>query len=333
MSQQRSESTDSPIRFALPSKGRMQEETLQFLTKCGFTIKKKKREYIGKMEEFPEMDLIFHRQKDILRGIEAGALDFGILGLDMLKEYGKMNPNPDVFILHEDLNFGECSLSVAIPVQWKEADFGTVLKNHPNLRIATKFVRLVKNYLQQHFPRTSYEIVEGNGSLEVYPALGYADIIVDLVSTGDTLKANNLKEIDGGKILHSQAIFVANQKSLKNPQVKALAQILLEYIEATLRAKNFVQIFANIKNSNRQEIVEELFNHEETQGLDGPTISSIYMRDGNRWNDVHVIIHRNQLPKIMKILRKMGGSGIIVSPLLYIFEDEPDRVKRLLLFN
>ncbi len=319
--------TGIQIQMGIPSKGRMGKETKNFLNKCGLTVIRRKREYLGRILTIPEIQLIFQRQKDILRGVENESLSFGIIGYDLLKEYANLAGN-EVVILHDGLGFGKCTLELAIPEGWKEDSLVQILKNKKKIRIATKYTRLARQF--QEVCKDQFEIINGTGSIEVFPTLGYSDAIIDLVSTGQTIKDNRLKRISGGIILKSQAIFIGNRKMLKNPKILAVAKEILEYFEATIRANEYLQIFANMKESDPKKIAQALFSIPELAGLQGPTISPVYKKDGTLWNAIHIIVKKNQLQEAIQSLRKIGGSGVIVSPALYIFEEEPPQYLNLL---
>ncbi len=315
------------IRFALPSKGRMGTSTLKFLEKCGFRIHRKNRDYIGSIDLFPEVQIIFQNQTDIIRGVEGGSLSFGIVGYDLVQEF--VNPyNSETIIIHDNLEFGKCNLEIAIPEEWKAKSIEEIFTQNQKIRIATKFPRCTKRFLASY--ESQIQIVEGKGALEVYPALNYCDIIVDLVSSGETLQANRLKQVQNGSILSSQAVFIGNRSDLEQPEVLDIARQFLEYFEAFLRGKKYVQVFANMKEADPQVLTQKLFNLPELSGLQGPTISPIYTPSGQNWNAIHIIVSRKKLQNVICALRSIGGSGVIVSPTLYIFEEEPPCYRRLL---
>ncbi len=316
-----------PIRLALPSKGRMQDETQVFLKNCGFTITRKNRQYIGYLSGFEdEMVLVYNRQKDIIRGIVHGSIDMAIVGYDLVCEFVK--DLSKIVVIHEALGFGDCSLALAVPETWEIDDITDLQQRDGKLRVATKFPLLTTKFLNEN--NLKYELIQGEGSLEVYPALDYADVIVDLVSTGQTLKDNRLKQINGGTILESEAVFIGKIQSLKKPGVLRVAQELLEYFEARLRAERYVSLYANMRGNSPEKIVQKMFNQDGLAGLDGPTISPIINKSGEKMFAVHIIVERQNLQNAIKDLRKIGGSGVVVSPALYIFEEEPVRYKKLI---
>ena len=316
------------IRLAIPSKGRMELETEEFLKNCGFNIQRKKRQYLGFIREPLNIKLVYQRQLDIISGILNGSLEMGIVGYDLVLENLPSSKN-DLIIIHDALNFGKCSLEIAIPEDWPETSIEEIERKEEPLRIATKFSNLTQTFLNKY--EITYELIKGNGSLEVYPELDYSDIIVDLVSTGQTLKDNRLKRIKGGQIIASQAVLVGNRKALNNDPVLAIARELLEYIEATLRAQNFVSLFVNMKGKNSEEIAQAIFSKKGLEGLQGPTISPVFTKSGEKMFAVHVIVEKIRLQQAITNLRAIGGSGVVVAPTLYIFEKEPLRYKQLLI--
>ena len=196
--------------------------------------------------------------------------------------------------------------------------------------MATKFPELTSRFLAQN--QIPFSIVSAEGTLEIAPAIGYADMISDLVSSGQTLRDNRLRPLQDGVIQPSQAVLVANSAALKtNPQALAVARQLLEFIEAYLRAQNNLSIFANMRGESPEAIAGRIFAQKTIGGLNGPTISHIIHRDGDpNWYALHIIIHRDELFAAINELRAIGGSGVVVAPVTYIFEEEPPRYKAML---
>jgi ATP phosphoribosyltransferase len=316
-----------PIRLGVPSKGRMEIETQNFLKSCGFSLTRNNRQYIGYIQEPISIQLVFEHQEDIIRSISNGTIELGIVGYDLFKE---IIPNKDdkVLLIHDSLNFGTCNLEIAVPEIWPERSMQEIKeRGNDILKVATKFPKLTKNFLTaQDF---CFEIIEGKGSLEVYPELGRSDLIVDLVSTGQTLKDNHLKMVEGGTILNSQAVLIGSKKALMDPSVLKITRELIEYFEATLRAQKFVSVFVNIRGENEEEISKAIFAKKGLSGLQGPTISHVYSKTGKKMFAIHVIVEKEKLQLAIRNLREVGGSGVVVAQTLYIFEEEPLRYKKL----
>jgi ATP phosphoribosyltransferase len=324
----------STIRLSLPSKGRLQENSLSFLAAAGLSVfKPNPRQYQAQIPVLPELGVLFQRPGDIVVSVRQGSVDFGITGMDVIEEH--RGANGDILILHDALDFGHCSLMLAVPEAWTDVTNIRTLKefagtlDHP-LRVATKFPVLTERFLKRHdIPHT---LISAEGTLETAPTIGYADMISDLVSSGQTLQDNRLRALPDGLIQPSQAALIANRKSLQtNPTVLEMARRLLEYIEAHLRAKENLLVIANMRGETPEAIAQRLFTQTSVGGLQGPTISPVLTRESNQgWHSVSIIVRRDRLPQAIGELRSVGGSGIIVSPVTYIFEEEPPRYTAML---
>jgi ATP phosphoribosyltransferase len=323
------------IRLSLPSKGRLAQTALDFLAACGLEVDKTNpRQYAARIQALPGLIVLFQRPGDIVVSVRDGSIDFGITGMDMVAEL--RGENGMVLVLHDALNFGHCRLCLAVPEEWETvhtmADLAAHARALPRpLRVATKFPQLTGGFLARHTV-TPFTIIDAEGTLEVAPAIGYADIIADLVSSGQTLRDNRLRPLEDGTILPSQAVLIANRAALKTrPKVLKVARELLEFIEAHLRAENHVAVFANMRGTSPQAIARQMFAQETLGGLLGPTISPVVTRDGNpNWYDVHIIVRREKLFQAVAELRAIGGSGVVVTPVTYIFEEEPAHYRAML---
>ncbi|MCY3410780.1 MAG: ATP phosphoribosyltransferase [Candidatus Heimdallarchaeota archaeon] len=312
------------IRIGLPSKGRMYDRIFELFSDCGLTIRRENRRYLASIEEIPEIEVVFLRQEDIVEGVKSGVLSFGIAGLDLINEYS--NPKNETIIIHDELGFGRCTLEIAVPDSW---DISSVnkLSNGKTYRVASKFPQISAKFLQEK--KIPFEFVSGAGTLEVSPALGNADFIIDLVSTGQTLVDNRLKRLKDGTILSSEATFFANRINLSREEDLKIALLLLELFEATLRARNFLSVQANMRGEPN-EVMKRIFESDELSGLNGPTISPIYAKDGSDMFAMHIIASRRNLSKIINEIRELGGSGVVVSKVDFIFEETPQRYTILL---
>jgi len=212
----------SMITIALPSKGRMKEDASAIFERAGLPIVAvgNERSYRGKVDGHDDIEIAFLSASEIAREIGAGTVDFGVTGEDLIRE-GLADADRKVEISAR-LGFGHADVVVAVPEIWLDvdtmADLGDVAadfrsRHGRRLQIATKYWRLT----QQHFSGSHgiqlYRIVESLGATEGAPAAGQADIIVDITSTGSTLKANHLKILSDGVILKSEACLVRARKA------------------------------------------------------------------------------------------------------------------------
>ena len=317
----------------------MAELSFDFLEKCGLRVHRpNSRQYIASIPMYPNVEVILQRPGDIAIGVRQGSLDFGFVGYDLLSEKN-FGYEHKTLILHEALGYGRCTLNFAAP-NALGVDSVSDLKAYANqlaqagrtLRVATKFPKLTARFLEQHAIQP-FRLIDAEGTLEIAPTIGFADVIVDLVSSGQTLRDNNLHTLENGELLRSQMVLVANRTALRDrPDVLAIARVFLENIEAYLRAKDSVMVVANMRGESAEIIAQRMFDHPELSGLRGPTIAPIYTNNGNghRWFSISIAIKKVEMTQTISALRSIGGSGVIVTPALYIFEEEPKRYRAML---
>jgi ATP phosphoribosyltransferase len=323
------------IRLALPSKGRLQQPTLEFLAHCGFEVKPSAtRGYVGYIAALPQVTVLFQRPRDIVVSVAGGGVDFGITGYDVIAD---ANVNNATFVLHDALGYGKCRVVVAVPETWADvrtmSDLAARVRamSQP-LRVVTKYHHLTREFLRRHRIEP-FTLIDAEGSLEVVPEIGYADIIVDIAETGATLQQNRLRPIEDGLILHTQASLVANRDALRRPEVMDVAIELLEYFEAHRRAEGYFMVWANVRGHSLEEVGRVITTHTTLGGLQGPTIAPIYpnphsaaANPGAGWFAVNIVVGRSELTDAIEQLRAIGGSGVVVTPTTYIFEEQPSRV-------
>lgn len=331
------------IRLALPSKGPLAEPTLTLLAAAGLSVHHPNpRQYRATIPNLPGLTVLFQRPGDIVVSVRDGSVDFGITGGDMVAE--KKDAEGNMLTIHPALGFGQCTLNVIVPeagaiaesaaLRWETvatmADLLAVQHSLGRpLRVATKFPRQAKVFFAQHGVE-AVEFISAEGTLEIAPVIGYADLITDLVSTGTTLRDNRLKPLSNGQVMASQACLVANRASLKRQAALVMARSLLEFIVAHLRARDNVSVFANIRGNSPDEIAMRMLNKSVISGLQGPTLSPVVTRQGEGWFATHLIVRKDQLSQAISELRQVGGSGVVVTPVTYIFEEEPIEYREML---
>ena len=332
------------IRMGIPSKGRMAEDTMDLLGDCQLKVRKiNPRQYAAEIPNVPGMEVWFQRATDVVRKLISGDIDIGIVGYDMLREIG--NEDEDLVVVHDALGFGGCHLAVAVPQAWDDVHSLRDLlsdkrwsKERP-LRVVTAYMNLA----EQFFAEQGFEHVElstADGALEAAPAMGAADCILDLVSSGTTLRENNLKQIEGGRVLESQGVLVASRTALlERPGTLEIIHEMLERLEAHLRADGLFMVTANVRGASAEEVATRLANDagQLLRGLQGPTISPIYTpsNDGSPSKEgsfyaVSVAVPKTRIYETVKDLRKNGGSGVLTFPLTYVFDEEPPRWNALM---
>ncbi len=192
------------ITLAL-SKGRIFEETLPLLTAAGITPQedpKSSRKLIIETNR-PDVRVIIVRASDVPTYVQHGAADLGVAGKDVLMEHGGEGLYQPV-----DLNIARCRMMVAAPLGF---DYAAAVRRGARLRVATKYVQTARLFFAAK--GVHVDLIKLYGSIELAPLVGLADVIVDLVSTGGTLKANNLVAVE--EIAQISSRLVVNQASLK----------------------------------------------------------------------------------------------------------------------
>ena len=207
----------APLILAVPSKGRLQQNTENFFASSGLELVKPRgaREYRGAIAGFDGAEIAYLSAAEITAQLAQGAVHLGITGEDLVRE---MIPDADREVVFVDqLGFGFANVAVAVPQAWIDvrsmADLDDVatafrLKHERKMRLATKYANLTRGFFAEHGV-VDYRIVESSGATEGAPAAGTAELIVDITTTGSTLAANGLKVIEDGIILRSQANLVA----------------------------------------------------------------------------------------------------------------------------
>ncbi len=312
------------VMLALPSKGAIAEPTLNFLQDCGLRVDKPNpRQYTGTVPTLPEIDVLFQRVIDVAYKVAEGTAQLGVTGVDVVAEYG----SDDLVIVHPDLRFGQCRLLVAVPEAWIDVesmiDLAEVALDFRefhgrNLRVATTYPRNTRQFLHasgiHHFT-----IVQAEGAIEAAPSIGHADIIIDLVQTGTTLRENHLKPLQDGIIVKSQACLVGHRPSLlENPEVRETARRMLEHIDAALEGKIYTQVTVNMRGDDPQEVARRVAANALTRGLQGPTVAPIYGGDAG-WHTVTLIVPTRLLLPAVEHLRSIGGVQASVTPVRYLF--------------
>ncbi|AEH87178.1 ATP phosphoribosyltransferase [Mesorhizobium sp. B1-1-9] len=209
------------ITLAIPSKGRLKEQALEVLARAGLTVSLPgdERSYRARIERAEGIEVALLSASEIAGEIGQGAVDLGITGEDLVRE-NLADWEARVEIVAR-LGFGHADVVVAVPEIWLDVDTMADLddvaadfrqRHGRRLRIATKYWRLTQQFFSQKHGIQVYRIVESLGATEGAPAAGLADVIVDITTSGSTLRANHLKVLGDGVVLKSQACLVASKK-------------------------------------------------------------------------------------------------------------------------
>jgi ATP phosphoribosyltransferase len=275
------------IRIALPNKGRLAEGARELLERAGleFDTRGDRALQAALGDDFLAL---FVNSRDIPEFVADGAADLGITGRDLVVESGR-----DVAVLL-DLGFGRCRLALAAS---EDSDVGGLDDVADETRVATVFPRVTEEFFRQRGQRV--RLVPISGAAENAPHLGVADMIVDLVSTGSTLKMNGLREV--GTLLESTAVLIGRNDATPPPQTVELVTAL----ESVLRAQDKRYLMANVPRAQLSRVKEIL------PGINGPTVVDIL--NGGEHVAAHAVVGRREVYRVIGQLKAIGATGILVT--------------------
>ena len=277
------------IRLALPNKGRLAERALKLLDDAGMGVAGAGERALT-ARSGDGLQVLFVRAQDIPEFVADGAADAGITGWDLVLESGR------TLDARLDLGFGRCRLVMAARHERAIRDLADVPRG---ARVATAFPRLAQRCLEER--GCEVEIVPVSGASEVAPHLGIADLIVDLVSTGSTLRVNGLDEI--ATLLCSSARFVA--VPTPPPAIAEELEDLVAVLESVVRARDCRYVMANVPRAALDRIRSVL------PGLNGPTVTEI-LNSGDHVA-VHAVVVADRLASTLRDLKSIGAEGILVT--------------------
>jgi len=318
---------EASLRLVLPSDGALHDSTLSFFGACGLSVvRPNSRRYTATIPALSGVEVLFQRTADITEKVEEGSAELGVTGLDRLLEYRHDDHTATALI--DDLRYGQADFVLAVPNSWLDvtsvadlADLALEFRQQgKQLRIATKYPRLLRHYL---FDRgiNYFTLVPASGTMEAAPAAGYADLIADITATGTTLRENQLKILEEGTILTSQACLIGNINLLKQSKsCLKLARSIMDVMEAHLRAEPFFRITANVQGASPQEVSGTVLARPDLAGLRGPTIARVYNVEEQDWYSVSLLIKKGKLLEAVDHLRSCGAVDIAASQVTYLFD-------------
>lgn len=281
------------FRIALPNKGRLADDARELFTDAGLDVRVRgDRALSASLGEV--FEAIFVRADDIPEFVADGAAELGVTGWDLVAESGR-----DVESLL-DLEFGRCRLAVAVA---EGRDVRRIEDVAQGARVATAFPRTTSRFFAN--ANVAVEIVPVSGAAEIAPHLGIADIIVDLVSTGSTLRVNGLREI--ATLCDSSARLIARTGAVASErgELASTTRGLVAALESVIRAKGQRYLMANVPRRALDRITEVL------PGINGPTVIDIL--NGGDHVAVHAVVRASDVYRTIGDLRALGASGILVT--------------------
>ena len=321
------------LNIALPSSGPLYQSTIDFLNDAGISINRSSsRAYTGITTFDENIKIIFQRQSDICLSLDNKVADLGVMGLDRYKEY--IN-NSSSKVVIEKMGYGNCDLVIAVPQSWHNVNNMSELRtakqtNSSTLKVATKYPVQTNAFFSTNGVK-NYEIISTNGAVEVAPQTGLADIIVDISSTGTTIRENDLKILDDGYLLFSQATMISNPELLSKSEDKLKsAKRLLYFISGHMNSKLYNTIIFNIQSENENQLFEMLNQYSSIRGIIGPTIAKVYSSDERNWFSVTIVVSNEKLGEAIEILDKLKAEGITIVQNKLVFDGTADIEKLLI---
>ena len=274
------------LTIAIQNKGRLNEDTVALLADAGITASASHRKLISDAKGFP-LHVLYLRDDDIPQAVAMGVADIGIVGLNEVLE-----KEQDVDILMK-LGFGACRLSLAVP---KSVDYPGI-NWFEGKRVATSYPVILRNYFTENgIQAFVHEIA---GSVEVAPAVGMADAIFDIVSSGGTLIQNGLREEE--TVIHSEAVLIGNPH-IDEEKRKDIEKLMFRF-SSIIESRGMKYVLMNLPKEKVDEAVAIL------PGMKSPTVLPLA---DEAWVSLHAVLHEDSLWEKIEQLKKIGAEDILV---------------------
>ena len=293
------EPSEQRIKIAVQKTGRLTEHSQDLLERCGLKLTKSKDRLFCYGENMP-IDLLLVRDDDIPGLVSDDVCDLGIVGLNVVEEKRlalEADGREAMFSQVFELDFGHCRLSLAAP---DELAYDGI-QSLQNKRIATSYVALLKQFLDQNSIQA--ETVFFSGAVEIAPKLGKADYICDLVSTGSTLDANGMRELD--VLLESEAVVIQTRAKLSDEKQELVSR-LLQRLDGVLQVRESKYIMLHAPRSALNEIRDLL------PGSEAPTV--IPLEGTPDKVAIHAVCRENVFWETLENLKAAGASSLLVLP-------------------
>ena len=226
--------TKKILNIGIPSKGRLRKDVLNIFKKNKLNLisERGERDLLGSIKQYKNIKILYLHAREIIERLGDGSLDIGFSGFDLFKE-SEINTQKKINVLKK-YDFGRATLVVAIPDPWidvqtvadlEEIAFQFKDKKKKRLRVATKYPNLTREFL---FSKgvTQFKLIDSLGATEAYPFTGSSEIITDITSTGETLKANNLRILKDGEILRSEACMMISKSSSNKMGLRKMLKLI-----------------------------------------------------------------------------------------------------------
>lgn len=277
------------LKIALPNKGRLSQKIYDLLDKAGLNLASKDDRCLRMTTLDNKFELIFVRAADIPNFLDSKVADIGFTGRDIVVE-----KEIDLDIVKE-FDFGKCDMVVALP---EDSEIENISDFKDEIRVATSFPNIAKRYFEKLGKKA--KISEIMGAVEITPSLGFCDCVIDITSTGTTLKSNRLKIVD--KILSSSTVLIARGDIDETKRTKLKS--LIRALDSVIDAQKKKYLMAHIPKNKIEEVKKFL------PGLSSPTVMPLYESEDKVV--IHVVVDEDKVYDAIDNLKAIGGGGILI---------------------
>ncbi|KXB05703.1 ATP phosphoribosyltransferase [candidate division MSBL1 archaeon SCGC-AAA382A03] len=279
------------LKLAVPNKGRLHEPALDLLEDSGIGVMDRGSRQLFARTNISDLEIIFVRTQDIPNMVASGAADLGITGHDLILE---SESNVEELL---DLEFGNAKMVVAAH---KKSDIESIEEVEGKVKVATEFPNVTRKYFKEN--GIDVELSEVSGATEITPFIGMADLIVDLTSTGITLRTHGLEVID--TLFETSVRLIANPESLKDKKKKI--EDIRRALESVIKAKPRKLVMMNVPNEKISNIKEIM------PGMSGPTVSKV---EGTDLLAVQAVVQSDKVYEMVNKAKAEGAKDILVIPI------------------
>lgn len=280
------------FRIAVPNKGRIHGPTMELLERAGLEVKNGSERQLFADTSAPGVDAMFARAADIPEYVQDGAAEFGFSSLDFVEDTGA-----DVELLL-DLGYGSAEIVLAVP---EDSGMESVEDLPDGARVVTEFPRIARNFLEEK--GVEARVIEVSGATEMTPQVGIADAIIDLTSTGTTLRLNRLEPIE--TIIQTSVYLLGNPDFIEENPVET--DQLVTAVESVVAAKGKRFLVMNVHESDLEAV------GEAAPGLSGPTVTRV--ESGEPMLSVQVVVDADEVYETVSKVKEAGARDVLVMPI------------------
>jgi ATP phosphoribosyltransferase len=319
-----------PLRLAIPSKGHLYEGVVEILKTAGYKVRRASdRQYEATVAGHPRFHIVFMRPTDIVTQVQEGRCHLGVTGMDLYAEREAESERTVVVV--PDLGYGGCRLVVAVPESWIDvthiidlvdltAEFKAAGKT---FRVSTKYPTLTRSYLRR-WGIYYYQLIDSDGALELHPTLGIADVIVDLTSSGITLKDNRLREIEGGTVLESASCLIGHAPSLRelaDEGVTGPLALLLDAMDGVRGSDGWLHLeVVGAPAAPGPETAARVASYLRDQGAQHIARGEVWDDRGSPGWRVTALVAARKLTACQRHLFELGASRVVGLPARFVFD-------------